>query len=208
VLLPHDYSCRTGTAPSRTNLDITKAGEDLTARNFATVLRVLVLGTFLLVMGCAADAPDWATLYERKLGQPIRELNEAALNSSSQDSHGNLTRISWATLANGSTVLLGLPAAQNPPQRVVDRTVVLSQPEWQQLCQEAIGQQAHGWSWGTTNDAVSNTFPVYPSTNPLTNGTAGVRIPEANQAYCEFAFLPEGWVLRVIVSKGVVKAIP
>ena len=179
--------------------------EVATARIVGFLVRLLLLGAILVGTGCAVGNPDWRVLYARRLGQPIRDVHEAALNAAFQDPHGNLTRISWATLADGSTVLLGLPAAQNPPQRVVERTVVLTQAEWQQLCREAIGQQVHGWSWNMAKDAVSNTFQIYPSTTPPTNGVDGVRIPEPGQPYCEFAFLPEGWVLRVIESKGVVK---
>lgn len=103
----------------------------MTARIVTMVVRVLVLGALLLGIGCAVDVPDWQALYERSLGQPILDLNEAALNSAFQNAHGHLTRMSWAKLADGSTALLGLPAAQNPPQRVVERTIVLRQPEWQ-----------------------------------------------------------------------------
>ncbi len=59
----------------------------------------------------------------------------------------------------------------------------------------------YGWNWSVAKEATSNTFQVYPSTTPPTDTKEGVRMPELGQPYCEFAFLPEGWVLRVAESK-------
>jgi hypothetical protein len=159
----------------------------------------------VLLAGCAAGEPDWEALYEDRLGAPIRELNEAALNSAYEDTHGNLTRMTWATLEDGSTVLLGLPAYGNPPQEVTRRTVVLTQAEWRQACREAIGiAEAHGWGWSKASDAVGNTFEVYVQMTPLEPNESMV-VPDPDQPYCEFVFLPEGWVLRVVERHGIIK---
>lgn len=164
------------------------------------------LWSFLLITGCVAirPAPDWQALYADRLGQPIIELNETALNTAFQDEQGNLTRLTWARLTDGTTALLGLPAYGNPAPQVVERTVFLTQAEWQQLCQDAIGQPVHGWGWSMVEDAVGNTIDIHPSLQAPTTGRS-VIIPDPNAPYCQFAFLPEGWVLRVVRSQGVVK---
>jgi hypothetical protein len=166
---------------------------------------MLMLTGVLLLAGCALGDPDWIALYEAKLGQPIRDLNEAALNNPYEDTHGNLTRMTWATLADGSTVLLGLPAYGNRPQQVIDRTVILTQAEWRQHCQRAIGAEAvHGWGWSKASDAVGNSFEVYLQPVPLDPGEI-VSIPDPDVPYCEFVFLPEGWELRVVERQGIIK---
>jgi hypothetical protein len=163
-----------------------------------------VFGATLLV-GCAPGNPDWTALYEEKLGRPIRELNETALNNAYEDTHGNLTRMTWATLEDNSTVLLGLPAYGNPPQQVVERTVVLTQQEWQQYCQQAIGAaEVYGWGWSKASDAVGNTFEVYLQPDPLEPDEVSI-IPSPDEPYCEFVFLPRGWELRIIESQGIIK---
>jgi hypothetical protein len=159
----------------------------------------------VLLVGCAPGNPDWIALYEQKLDRPIRELNEVPLDNSYEDTHGHLTRMTWATLEDGSTVLLGLPAYGNPPQQVLQRTVVLTEQEWKQYCQQAIGaEEVHGWGWSKASDAVGNNFEVYPQTTPMEAGEI-VSIPEPDAPYCEFVFLPEGWELRVIESQGIIK---
>lgn len=167
------------------------------------VMMVMVAGALLLT-NCAPSKPDWSALYAEKLGRPIGELNAAALAQPYEDTHGNLTRMTWATLADGSTVLLGLPAYGNPPQRVVERTVVLTQEEWRQHCQRAIGRQVHGWSWSKASDAVGNSFEVHPQLTPMEPGRPVV-LPDPNAPYCEFVFLPSGWELRIIESQGIIK---
>jgi hypothetical protein len=114
--------------------------------------------------------------------------------------------MTWATLEDGSTVLLGLPAHGNPPQQVIDRTVVLAQDEWRQHCQQALGfEEVHGWSWSKASDAVGNTFEVYAQPTPLDPGVV-VSLPDPAVPYCEFVFLPEGWELRVVESQGIIKS--
>lgn len=161
----------------------------------------------LLLSGCVAISPppDWQALYADQLGQPIVELNETALNRPFQDEQGNLTRLTWARLADGTTALLGLPAYGNPQRQILDRTVILTQAEWQQLCRDAIGQEVYGWSWLMVEDGVGNTIDIRPNTQPPTEGATG-SAPDPYAPYCQFAYLPEGWVLRVVRSQGVVKS--
>jgi hypothetical protein len=166
----------------------------------------MVLASSWLLAACELTplTPDWEALYAEKLGQPIVELNEAALNTPFQDRHGNLTRLTWAQLRDGSTALLGLPAHGNPVEQVVERTVVLTQDEWQRLCQEALGTEVYGWGWSAATDAVTNTFDVYASTQPLDEARSVRIIPDPEAPYCQFAFLPQGWELRIVQSQGIV----
>ncbi|MEJ2555187.1 MAG: hypothetical protein P8186_02925 [Anaerolineae bacterium] len=163
------------------------------------------LWTLLLVLsaGCTTQigTPDWNTLYAQKLGQPIVALHTASLNQSFQDLEGNLTRISWAQLADGTTVLLGLPAFQNPPQVVVDRTVVLTQARWQQACGDAIGKDFAAWGWNMTDTAVTNRLDIHVSTKASQSGQS-IQLPDPTEPTCQFVFLPNGWELRIIYDKG------
>jgi len=169
------------------------------------VLFLVLLPGMLMMAACEplTARPDWPALYEQKLGEPIRELNETVLNSRFEDRHGNLTRVTWAQLADGTTALLGLPAFGNPVEQVVERTVVLRQAQWRQLCQNAIGAEVHGWGWSMAADAVTNVFDVHPSTQPLDPGES-VSIPDPAAAYCQFKFTPSGWELRIVQSQGIV----
>ena len=172
--------------------------------NFAYQLRVFFLSALLINLGAACVAqpgtPDWNELYTEELGQPVVTLHTASLNQSFQDPQGNLTRLSWAKLADGTTVLLGLPAYQNSPQTVVDRTVVLTQARWQQACRDAIGQDFDAWGWTITDTAVTNRLDINVSTKTSQQGSS-VTIADPTEPTCEFVFLPSGWELRVIHNK-------
>lgn len=161
----------------------------------------------LLLLGCRVD-PNWQALYEEKLGQPITELNETALNSDFMDQQGNLTRVSWAQLADGTRVMLGLPAHGNPPAAVVERTVVLREEEWKQSCLEALGRPAEtvsAWGWGVlVENGIGNTITVHFSGEPA-NGSVSIILPDPAEPYCQFVFLPEGWELRLVQSQGIIK---
>ena len=169
-----------------------------------TLALMALAGLALLALAGCLGSPDWAALYSDKLGQPVAEINTKALNTDFMDENGNLTRIAVARLADGSTVLLGLPAFSNSTETVVQRTVPLFQDEWQSACRSAVAQQPGveqgadwGISWGGVEGAVGNTFQAYPDFN-LAGGSQ-------RNLYCEFAFLPEGWELRVVHVQGIIK---
>jgi hypothetical protein len=170
-------------------------------------LKIFFLSTLLILLsaGCIVQpgTPDWNALYAQKLGQPVVELHSASLNQSFEDAQGNLTRVSWAKLADGTTALLGLPAYQNPPQTVVDRTVVLTQARWQQVCRDAIGQGFNTWGWMVGDTAVTNRLDIHVSTQGTSGGTS-VGLPDPDEPTCEFVFLPSGWELHVIYNKGTI----
>lgn len=170
--------------------------------------RFLLLLPLLLLGACVYGDPDWEMLYEAELNQPIASLNETVLNSEFQDTQGNLTRVSWAQLENGRLLLLGLPAYSNTPAQVVDRTVVLTQEEWQGFCASALGlsvAEISGWSWSVAEESIGNRFTVFPATTVLDPGES-VIIPDPNAPYCEFVFLPGGWELHLVTNEGVVKS--
>jgi hypothetical protein len=154
------------------------------------------------LVGCTSPlgGTDWQARYEAKLDQPIVELNTTVLNSAFQDRNGNLTRVSWARVADGTTTLLGLPAHGNRPEQVVARTVILTQAEWQNLCQTAIGQPVSGWSWSIASDAVGNTFAVHPTLD-----AQATHFPDPDTPYCAFTYTPSGWELLLVQSQGIVK---
>ncbi len=165
---------------------------------------LLVLGVIFVVSSCS-NSPDWQALYTAKLGQPVTELNEAALNTDFRDNEGTLTRITWAKLADGQFVLLGLPAYSNSPQVVADRTTVLSQSEFERKCREAFEQHIDGFEWGSPEEAFGNTFIVKPMfVMPAGEGT--ISAPAPKRGYCQFVFRPQGWELRVVQSHGIIKS--
>lgn len=175
--------------------------------NFAYQLRAFFLSLLLIVLSAACVAqpsnPDWKELYTQKLGQPVVTLHTASLNQSYQDPQGNLTRLSWAKLADGTTALLGLPVYQNSPPTVVDRTVVLTQARWQQACRDAIGKDFDAWGWTLTDTAVTNRLDINVSTK-TSQGGSSVTLPDSTEPTCEFVFLPSGWELHVIHNIGTV----
>jgi hypothetical protein len=125
------------------------------------------------------------------------------LNAPYEDNQGNLTRVAWAKLADGSTVLLGLPAHGNRTEDVVDRSVVLLQDEWEPCCRQAFPDRSvRGVSHPADNSAYGNTFVITPGcAEPAGNGTMFSR----ENDYCEFAFLPNGWEFRVVHNEGIIK---
>ncbi|MBW7884245.1 MAG: hypothetical protein H3C34_16700 [Caldilineaceae bacterium] len=174
-------------------------------RRTASAAALLIAALFMA--GCSAlrPAPAWQTMYEEKLGQPITALNEKVLNSPFQDDNGNLTRAGWAHMADGSLTLLGLPAYGNPPATVVARTIVLTQPEWQRSCSEAMGGEITGWAWSVVEGSVGNRFVVYGTQESLGSGENTI-IPDPDADYCEFVYLPNGWELHLVRNLGVVKS--
>ncbi|MCU0492406.1 MAG: hypothetical protein MUD01_12495 [Chloroflexaceae bacterium] len=160
-----------------------------------------LLWLILLLLGGCSLAPNWKALYEPKLGQPVEEIHTASLNARFTDEDGNVTRVSWARLANGSLVLLGLPSAGLPPQEVVDRTVVLPEHRLRLACEAAVGRPVYGWGWGTSPSRIGNTFTVKPNFQKLEVDEM-ITTPDPNAPYCQFVFLPHGWEVRVVQNKG------
>ena len=172
---------------------------------FCLTLLFLILSA---LAGCNLATPDWEGEYEAVLGRPIAELNVEALRSEFMDTQGNLTRVSWARLENNELVLLGVPAAGNPPEQVVARTVILTEPEWKQFCADALGRdldEIYGWGWGVAEGTVGNRFDVYPGLEPLDPGES-VALPDPDSPYCEFQYLPSGWELHIVENEGIVKS--
>lgn len=159
----------------------------------------------LALGGCGALGADWKALRGAKLGQPIEAINTAALNASYEDNQGNVTRVAWAKLADGSTALLGLPSHGLPANQVVDRTVVLLQDEWEPRCLQAFPDRAvRGVSHPADNSAYGNTFVMWPGfAEPAGEGESTTFSREND--YCEFAFLPNGWEFRVVQNEGIIK---
>jgi len=163
----------------------------------------------LTLAGCRAG-PDWAGAYSRKLGQPVEELNTAAIESPWEDESGNLTRATWARLADGTTVLLGLPSHGLPTQEVVDRTVVLTEDEWTQRCREAfpgrdIAQVTPPWRRDTDKSHLGNTLLALPEFTRQVSEGFQVSEESREDGYCEFAHVADGWELRVVRRLGFVK---
>ena len=157
---------------------------------FKYILQAQLLAIAFLISSCNNQIfkPNWTAIYETKLGQTIRELDETPLNSHFESSKSNLTRIAVAILNNGTTVLLGLPPYNKSPQEVVNRTVVLTETEWKQSCREAIGKEVYGWAWSRVQRVTGNTFTVYPFIEKSRQGLSLSR-PLIKKPYCEFIFL-------------------
>jgi len=159
----------------------------------------------LALGGCGTLRADWKALYSAKLGQPIESINTAALNAPYKDNQGNLTRVAWAKLGDGSTALLGLPPHGNDAQDVAERTVVLLQDEWEPHCRQAFPDRTvRGVSHPAGNSAYGNTFVITPGfAEPAGEGESTTFSREND--YCEFAFLPNGWEFRVVQNEGIIK---
>ncbi|MGD8473386.1 MAG: hypothetical protein PVH59_04630 [Anaerolineae bacterium] len=158
-------------------------------------LRLLITAAVLLVVALAACsiAPDtdWTALYSERLGQSVVELDQSTLGQEYIDpASGALTRVAWARMRNNDMVLLGLPPHGLDSEEVVERTVVLSQQEWQNACGDALGEEEI-WGWEMNHTHPGNLVRIY--------------INNQRDAYCEFAFLPEGWELRTVQRQGILK---
>lgn len=103
---------------------------------------------------------------------------------------GALTRVAWARLQSNETVLLGLPRHGLDIEEVVERTVFLSQQEWQDACRLALGEEE---IWGRE---MNHAHP---------GNSISIHVNNQRDAYCEFVFLPEGWELRAVQSQGILK---
>lgn len=168
-------------------------------RWYSSLLSLLV---FTVSTGCTAPfgKPNWKALYEQKLNQPLTKLHEASLNQPFTDTNGNLTRVSWADLADGTTVLLGLPAYQDSPQTVVNETIVLSQARWKNACRAAVGKEITSWTRNHSGGAVSNQLNISVSTQP--SKYQKNELFDSPELACQFVFLPSGWRLRLLYDKG------
>jgi hypothetical protein len=105
-------------------------------------------------------------------------------------SSGALTRVAWARLENGKTILLGLPPHGLENEEVVERTVVLSQQEWQDACREASHEEEI-WGWEMSHAHPGNSIRIHVNNH--------------RDSYCEFFYLPRGWELRTVQSQGILK---
>ena len=154
-----------------------------------TAMATLLIAT---LVACSFGAePDWQAIYSERLGQPVKELDESTLDQEYLDpATGALTRVAWARLQNNDMVLLGLPPHGLDLEEVVERTVVLSQQEWQDPCREALGEKEI-WGWEMNHAHPGNSIPVH--------------VNNQRDVYCEFFFLPEGWELRTVQSQGILK---
>jgi hypothetical protein len=146
----------------------------------------------VILVACGFDAkPDWEGLYAERLGQSVTELDESTLGQEYLDpASGALTRVAWARVQDGSTVLLGLPPHGLDTEEVVERTVVLVENEWKTACGNALGED-EVWGWEMNHAHPGNSIPIH--------------VNNQRDAYCEFFFLPEGWELRTVQSQGILK---
>lgn len=159
---------------------------------YMKVLRAIAVLLMVTLGACSfARAPDWEALYAERLGQSVAELDTSTLGQEVLDpASGALTRVAWAKLQNNEMALLGLPPHGLGIEEVVERTVVLSQQEWQEACREALGEEEI-WGWEMSHAHPGHSIPIY--------------INNQRDVYCEFLFLPEGWELRTVQSHGILK---
>jgi hypothetical protein len=155
-------------------------------------LAATVVWLVVTLVSCSIGAePQWQALYAERLGQSVRQLDESTLDREYLDpASGALTRVAWAKLQDGSMVLLGLPPHGLAPEEVVERTVVLSEQEWQEACRAALGEE-EVWGWEMNHAHPGNELRIH--------------VNNQRDAYCEFVFLPEGWELRTVQSHGILK---
>jgi hypothetical protein len=156
------------------------------------MMSIITLVLLVVVpVACGFASPDWETLYAKRLGQPLVELDDSTLDQEYLDpASGALTRVAWARLQGGTMVLLGLPPHGLDTDEVVERTVVLSEQEWQEACRQALGEEEI-WGWEMNHAHPGNSIRIH--------------VNNQRDAYCEFFFLPEGWELRTVQSQGILK---
>jgi hypothetical protein len=156
-------------------------------------LKAMALLLVLTLAGCGFGATtDWTARYSERLGRQVVELDETTLEQDYRDPNsGALTRAAWARFRDGNMALLGLPAHSLDAGQVIERTVVLTQEEWQPACANALGED-EVWGWGLPHEHQGNAIRIY--------------LNNQRDRYCEFAFLPEGWELRTVESHGILKA--
>jgi hypothetical protein len=87
-------------------------------------------------------------------------------------------------------VLLGLPPHGLGTEKVVERTVILWEQEWQYACGEALGEEGI-WGWEMNHAHPGNSIRIH--------------VNNQRDAYCEFSFQPEGWELQTVHSQGILK---
>jgi hypothetical protein len=157
--------------------------------------KAIALLLVLTLAGCSFGATiDWTARYSEYLGRQVVELDETTLEQDYLDPHsGALTRAAWARFRDGTMALLGLPAHDLDAGQVVERTVVLTQDEWQRACANALGED-EVWGWRLPHGHRGNAIRIY--------------LNNQHDRYCEFFFLPEGWELRAVESYGTLKASP
>ncbi len=110
------------------------------------VTSVILLVAILTVFGGILK-PNWRSLYSEHLNRQVIALDESFINREYYDTveGGTLTRVAWAKLDDGTMIFLGLPSYGLSPKEVINRTVILTQQEWKQACENAFGEKIMGW---------------------------------------------------------------
>jgi hypothetical protein len=159
---------------------------------YSISLKTVAALLLVTLVACSFSAqPDWQALYAERLGRSVVDLDKSTLGQEYLDpASGALTRAAWARLQGGSMALLGLPPHGLDTEEVVERTVVLSEQEWQEACRQALGEEEI-WGWEMNHAHPGNSIRIY--------------INNQRDAYCEFTFLPEGWELRTVQRHGILK---
>jgi len=156
----------------------------------SVVLLVAILTVFSGIL-----KPDWRNLYSKHINRQVMEFDESFINQEYYDiaEGGTLTRVAWAKLDDGTIIFLGLPPYGPNPEEVINRTVILTQEEWKQACENAFEEKITGW-W----------FIHEHRGNSLRVNVANVDQVQPN-SYCEFYYLPNGWELRKVRISEVIK---
>lgn len=152
----------------------------------------LALVLLMLALPACSSSPNWKELYSEHLGLPIQAIDQSTLDKEFLDpvEAGTLTRVAWAQLQDGSMIFLGLPPHGIETERVLERTVVLREDEWQSACAAALGIQEVN-AWRIPHEHLGNAIRAY--------------LNNENDRYCQFLYLPNGWELRAVEVEGVIK---
>ncbi|HEY0604710.1 MAG TPA: hypothetical protein VGD58_17460 [Herpetosiphonaceae bacterium] len=149
---------------------------------------------------------DWAALYEQKLGQPIKQINEAPLVAKLEAESWGPARITDAHLEDGSMLLLGLPSGRFfSSEDVVDQTVVLRLDDAKERCQEALGKEMNVWQWESSIDEATNRFVLWSAS--FVGVPSRTAIDPSKEPHCELVFYDE-WQLEIVHRIGVIGAAP